>query len=300
MKRLVVIAGTNASGKSALGIRLARYFGGEVVSADSRQVYRGLDLGSGKVTVAERMGVRHHLIDVVGLEEDYTLARYQEAAYAAIDGIIDGGGLPFLVGGTGLYISAVVEGYQLVDVVANAALRAELEGMSLAGLTARLERVDPGALEEIDRRNPRRLIRAIEVAEAGYLSSARRVKSPRYDCCRLGVTWPREVLVQRIEKRLCDRLDGGLIDEVAGLREGGVTDLRLERLGLEYRYVSRYLRGDLRSLDELREQLGVAIRQYAKEQMTWFRRDSRIFWLGSSSDLFEEARERIEEWLGAV
>ncbi|MFM1945683.1 MAG: hypothetical protein RI897_4665 [Verrucomicrobiota bacterium] len=296
MKRLIVIVGANASGKSELGIRLAKQFGGEVVSADSRQVYRGLDIGSGKVTLEEAGGVRHYMMDVAGVEENFTLARYQAGAYAAIDSICERGGVPILVGGTGLYISAVVEGYRLVDVTPNAELRAELEALTLPELVARLERVDPGALADIDRRNPRRLVRAIEVAEAGYLSSMRRVKLPRYACCQLGVTWPREILVERIEKRLRDRLSGGLIEEVVRLREGGVSDRRLEQLGLEYRYVSRYLRGELRSREELTEQLGIAIRQYAKEQMTWFRRDSRIRWLDMSGDPFREACERIVEW----
>ncbi len=296
MKRLIVIVGTSASGKSDLGVRLAHHFGGEIVSADSRQVYQGLDLGSGKVTVAEAGGVRHHMLDVVGVEENFTLARYQEGAYAAIDGICARGKVPILVGGTGLYISAVVEGYQLVDVLPNAGLRAELELLSLAELSERLERVDPGALERVDRMNPRRLVRAIEVAEAGHLSSSRRVNRPRYDCCQLGVTWLREVLVERIERRLRDRLAAGMIEEVVQLRERGVSDQRLEKLGLEYRYVSRYLRGEICSEEEFIGQLGIAIRQYAKEQMTWFRRDSRIYWLEAGGDIFGEACRRIVEW----
>jgi len=296
MQKLVVILGTNASGKSELGIRLARHFGGEIVSADSRQVYRGLDLGSGKITPAQAALVKHHLIDVADVSESYSLARYQRAAFEAIDALAAAGKPPFLVGGTGLYLSAVIEGYELVDVPPNDALRAELESLPLAQLVERLEQADPEAAARIDARNPRRLIRAIEIAAAGRAHAAARQRSPRYDCLQLGLTWPRPVLEARIAQRLQERLAGGMIEEVAGLRARGVPDSRLEQLGLEYRYVSRYLRGQLRSLDELRTQLEIAIRQFAKDQLTWFNRDRRIIWLDSAGDYFEEARARIRQW----
>ena len=295
MQKLVVILGTNASGKSDLGIRLAEQFGGEVVSADSRQVYRGLDLGTGKITPAQAATVRHHLIDVADVSEYYSLAQYQRATYTAIDSIASAGKMPFLVGGTGLYISAIVEGYQLVDVPPNEPLRAELETLLLPRLVERLEKVDPSAARHIDKRNRRRLIRAIEIAAAGSTGAAAHHNLPRYDCLQLGLTWPREILVQRIEKRLRERLAGGMIEEVAGLRSRGVSDLRLDKLGLEYRYIARYLRGELRTLDELRTQLGIAIRQFAKEQITWFKRDRRIIWLDPFKDYFQEACQRIRE-----
>jgi tRNA dimethylallyltransferase len=296
VQKLVVILGTNASGKSDLGIRLARHFGGEIVSADSRQVYRGLDLGSGKITPAQAATAKHHLIDVADLSEYYSLAQYQRAAYDAIDSILGAEKLPFLVGGTGLYISAVVEGYQLVDVPPNDLLRAELESLPLPQLVERLEKADPAAASRIDKSNRRRLIRAIEIAAAGHAHSAARKNSPRYDCLQLGLTWPREILLQRIEKRLGERLANGMIEEVAALRSRGVSDLRLEKLGLEYRYIARFLQGELRGLDDLRAELGIAIRQFAKEQLTWFKRDSRIIWLDPFKDCFQEACRRIQEW----
>jgi len=296
MQQLVVILGTNASGKSELGIRLARHFGGQVVSADSRQVYRGLDLGTGKITAAQAAAVRHHLIDVADVAETYSLARFQHAAVGAIDAVAAGGAMPFLVGGTGLYLSAIVEGYQLADVPPNERLRAELEPLPLPQLVARLEQVDPEAARHIDSKNPRRLIRAIELATAGHGHAASRRRSPRYDCLQLGLTWPRPMLAERIERRLRERLAGGMIEEVAGLRARGVTDLRLEKLGLEYRFITRYLRGELGSLEDLQVKLGTAIRQFAKEQLTWFRRDKRIVWLDPSRDCFREACERIEAW----
>lgn len=297
MQKLVVILGTNASGKSELGIRLARQFDAEVVSADSRQVYRGLDLGTGKITPAQAAGVKHHLIDVANAEESYSLAQYQRAAYEAIDSIAAAGKLPLLVGGTGLYISAVVEGYQLVEVPPNESLRAELESLPPAELVARLEQADAETARRIDKSNPRRLVRALEIAAAGHGSAAARQRAPRYDCLQLGLTWPREVLEQRIEKRLRERLAAGMIDEVAGLRARGVSDARLDKLGLEYRYILRYLRGELGTLEDLHQQLLIAIRQFAKEQVTWFKRDRRILWLDPFADYFEEASHRIRDWL---
>ena len=294
--KLAVLLGTNASGKSELGIRLARHFGGEIISADSRQVYRGLDLGSGKVTPEQARAVPHHLIDVAEVTDYYSLAQYQQAAYGAIDSIVKAGKMPVLVGGTGLYISAIVEGYELVDVPPNEPLRAELENLSLTQLVERLEKADPEAASHIDKKNSRRLIRAIEIASAGRTHSAGRKRSPRYNCLLLGLNWPKEILEKRIEKRLQDRLATGMIEEVAGLRRRGVSDTRLEKLGLEYRYITRYLRGELGSLDELRLQLGIAIRQFAKDQLTWFKRDRRIIWLDTTKDYFQEACDRIREW----
>ena len=296
MQNLSVILGTNASGKSELAIRLANHLGGEVISADSRQVYRSLDLGSGKITPAQAGTVKHHLIDVADLSDYFSLAQYQRAAYSAIDSISGAGKRPLLVGGTGLYISAIVEGYELVDVPPNEPLRAELEGLPLPQLVERIEKSDPEAASRIDKNNRRRLIRAIEIAAAGRAHSAARQCSARYNCLQLGLTWPREVLEARIERRLRDRLANGMIDEVAALRSRGVSDTRLEKLGLEYRYVTRYLRGELRTLDNLRLELGIAIRQFAKGQLTWFKRDRRIIWLDPFRDYFQEACDRIHEW----
>jgi tRNA dimethylallyltransferase len=195
-----------------------------------------------------------------------------------------------------LYISAVVEGYQLVDVPPNDRLRAELECLPLAQLVERLERADPDTASRIDKSNPRRLIRAIEIAAAGHGHSAAHKSSPRYDCLQLGLTWPREILEERIDRRLRERLANGMVEEVAALRARGVSDVRLEKLGLEYRYLTRYLRGELGTLDDLRLQLGTAIRQFAKGQLTWFRRDGRILWLDPFGDYFQEACARIRDW----
>jgi tRNA dimethylallyltransferase len=144
------------------------------------------------------------------------------------------------------------------------------------------------------------LIRAIEIAAAGCATSAARKSAPRYDCLQLGLTWPREILLERIEKRLRDRLANGMIEEVVGLRARGVSDVRLDKLGLEYRYIARYLRGELGTLEGLHQELGIAIRQFAKEQLTWFKRDRRILWLDPFKDYFQEACRRIREWQGSA
>ncbi len=300
LPKLVVLLGTNASGKSALGIRLAKHFDGEIISADSRQVYRGLDLGSGKITADQAQAVPHHLIDVADVADYYSLAQYQQAAYGAIDSVLAAGKTPFLVGGTGLYVSAIVEGYELVNVPPNEALRAELENLSLDQLIALLEKADADAARKVDRKNSRRLVRALEIAAAGHSHSAGRKSDPRYNCLQLGLSWPKEILEKRIQNRLRDRLASGMIEEVAGLRRRGVSDLRLDKLGLEYRFIMRYLRGDIPTLDELQLQLGIAIRQFAKEQMTWFKRDRRIIWLDTNKDYFQEACDRIQAWANAA
>ncbi len=259
-------------------------------------MYRGLDLGSGKITPAQAALVKHHLIDVADLSEYYSLAQYQRAAYAVIDAIAKAGKLPFLVGGTGLYISAIVEGYELVDVPPNYELRAELESLPVAELVRRLEQLGRDAATRVDRSNPRRLIRAIEIAAAGVGHATAHKASPQYSCLQLGLTWPREILEQRIEERLRQRLAAGMIEEVAGLRARSVSDTRLDKLGLEYRYITRYLRGEVGTVDELRRQLAIAIRQFAKGQLAWFKRDARIIWLDPLKDNFEEACDRIVAW----
>ena len=295
MQKLIVILGTNASGKSELGVRLARQFGGEIISADSRQVYRGLDLGSGKISQADAAGIRHHLIDVVDPQETFSLAQFQTQAYSAIEEIAQRGKRPLLVGGTGLYISAIVEGYELVDVPPNETLRAELETLSAEALAQRLKDADPEAARRVDLSNPRRLIRALEIAAAGLPHGEAQKRSPRFDCLQLGLTWPREVLAERIERRLESRLASGMIEEVVALKARGVTDDRLDWFGLEYRFIARFLRREIPSLEELRKQLGTAIRKFAKAQVTWFKRDKRILWLDPFGDYFQEACERIEK-----
>lgn len=297
MKNLVVILGTNASGKSELGIRLAVKFDGEIVSADSRQVYRGLDIGTGKVTQEQIRMVPHHLIDIADVTERYSLAQYQACAYSAIDQIQSAGRLPFLVGGTGLYINAVVDGYVLANVPPKQELRAELERLSIAELAAKLKALDLDAFNRVDKNNPRRLVRAIEIASAGHPYSITREKRPRYHALQLGLTWDRATLEKRIEDRLHRRFADGMVEEVIALRSKGIPDTRLDELGLEYRFILHFLQGKIATKDELISQLKVAIRQFSHRQQTWFRQRKEIIWLDVTGDYFQQACKLIEKWL---
>lgn len=283
---LIVILGPTACGKSGLGIELARALGGEVVSADSRQIFRGLDLGTGKVTAQETQGVPHHLLDILAPNESYSAARFQQDAYAAIDGILRRGALPFLVGGTGLYLRSVTEGFCFDDGGApDPALRARLEGMSLGELQEELFRTVRDIPEGLDLQNPRRVVRAIERARSG---ARQRPSVPRYRCLLLGAAYPREVICRRIDQRLRDRLDAGMVDEIRALRTQGASDAFLDGLGLEYRYTLYYLQGKF-SYEEYLDELSRAIKRFAKRQVMWFKRDEGVHWLDMDHDPVSQA-----------
>ena len=293
LPKLIVIAGTNASGKSGLGIELARRYGGEVVSADSRQVFRGLDLGSGKVTPEETKGVPHHLIDVCEPGDFYSMADFQKQAYQAIDDIISRGKLPFLVGGTGLYVDSVADGYVMSNRMPDLAYRDELEKLSTEVLYRMLVKIRPGT--DVDPRNRNRVMRILEKIHDG--DDVIPSKEPRYETLRLGITWDRQVLRQRIDERLDRRLEQGMIDEVKNLLDAGVSETFMLKLGLEYRFITRYLKGEYSSLEEMKELLATAIKQFAKRQMIWFRRDSSIHWLDMTADPVGEACAQIDGFL---
>lgn len=294
--KLVVVLGTTACGKSGLGVELALRFGGEIVSADSRQVYRGLDLGTGKITAEETKGVPHYLLDVVEPNESYSVAQFQQDAYAAIDDILSRGKPPFLVGGTGLYVRAVAEGYTFQEAKPDPELRARLEGQDAAALYALFQEKTGRTLNESERHNRQRLIRTLEkVYHGDSLTEAPR--QPRYQVLQLGMTYPREVLNQRIEERLWRRVHDGMIDEVAALRANGATDAFLEGLGLEYRHILWYLQGRYQSVDQLCEELGRAIRQFAKRQVSWFKKDRDVLWLDTDGDFLAQATEAVERFL---
>lgn len=292
MGKLIVIAGTNASGKSGLGVELASRYGGEVVSADSRQVFRGLDLGSGKITPQEMRGVPHHLIDVCQPGDFFSMADFQRLAYAAIDGIQARGKLPFLVGGTGLYVDAVAEGYELSDRAPDLALRAELETHTTPELYQMLQEKLPGT--EIDPRNRNRVMRALERLAADDYHPGKR--QPRYEVLKLGVSWDRETLKQRIDERLERRLRDGMVQEVQGLLDAGVSREFLMKLGLEYRYLTRYLDGEL-TYEQMVLELGNAIKKFAKRQVTWFKKDPAIHWLDMRADPAAQAAALIDRFL---
>lgn len=293
LPRIIAIVGTNASGKSGLGIELASRYGGEVVSADSRQVFRGLDLGSGKVAPEEMRGVPHHLIDVCEPNDFFSMADFQKLAYEAIDDILQRGKLPFLVGGTGLYVASVLDGYQISDKMPDLTYRAELEKLTTPELYRMLKQALPDM--EIDAKNRNRVMRVLEKLHDG--DDVVPTNHPRYRPLKLGVTWDRDTLRDRIDERLERRLNAGMIEEVQRLLDAGASVEFMYKLGLEYRFITQYLTGEIASREEMLSLLATAIKQFAKRQMTWFRRDADIHWLDMTADPVGEACRRIDEFL---
>ena len=291
--KVVAVVGTNASGKSALGVRLARQFGGEIISADSRQVFRGLDLGSGKITPEEMQGVPHYLIDVREPGEFFSMADFQKMSYEKIDGIRARGHLPMIVGGTGLYVDSVLDGYVLSDKEPDLVYRAELEKLTTPALYAKLVTLVPDV--EVEKNNRNRVMRMLERIHDG--DNVVPTKQARYDSLRLGVSWDRDVLAKRIDERIDMRLEQGMIEEVQGLLDAGVSRDFLLGLGLEYRYITQYLIGEIPDKNDMLAQLAHAIKKFAKRQMTWFRRNPDIVWLDMQGDAYAQACEEIEKFL---
>lgn len=295
MQKLIVITGTNASGKSGLGIELAKRYAGEIISADSRQVFTGLDLGSGKVTPEEMQGVPHHLIDVANPNDPYSLYDFQHQAYDAIDDIHNRKKIPFLVGGTGLYVNSVVDGYDIRKETLDPAIRKQVSEMDFDALVEVLKEKNPSVLETIDMNNKRRLERAVERVFSG--NTEKLPNTPRYETLVLGVTWPRDVLYDRIHERLDRRLQQGMIQEVENLKKNGATDEFLYALGLEYRYINMYLNGQFESFDAFYDKLYKEIRHLAKEQMTWFRKRKDIHWIDMQGEPMKEAMRLIDQFI---
>lgn len=291
--KLVVIAGTTASGKSSLGIDLAQDFNAEIISADSRQVYKYLDLGTGKVTPEEMSLVKHHLIDILPLNAKFSVADFQNLAYTAIDNIIARQKKAFLVGGTGLYVRAIAEGYDLENTIEpNEELRKQLEEYTLEELKKILQD-KYGIKADNESLSKRHLIRNIEKAESGKSQS---VNLAKYDVLMLGLTFERAELYSRIGQRLDMRIKDGMIEEVENLIKLGATPEFLYALGLEYRHIYMYISGKYKSFDEFKESLFKEIRHFAKRQMTWFKKEKNIVWLDTQKDYTGQARELITKF----
>ena len=294
---LVVVLGPTASGKSALGIALALHFNGEIVSADSRQVYRGLDIGTAKVTAEEQALVPHFLIDAADVRETFTVSQFQQQAIVTINDILARRRQPFLVGGSPHYIQAVVDNLHIPSIPPQPALRAELAARPLSELLAQLEELDPQSAAVIDRNNPRRVIRALEVCliSGRAFSEQRRMAAPLYESLLLGIEWPREALYKRIDMRVDERMQQGMVQEVRNLLDQGISHERLEALGLEYRFISLWLRGEFTSEAEMVQRLKYAIHDFTRRQLTWFRKDKRIIWIKGND--VERAKELVQEFL---
>ena len=282
-------------GKTATAIRLCRDFGGEIISADSRQIYRGLDIGTAKPTPAEQAAAVHHLIDVVDPGQTMGLAEYQALAYAAIDDVLARRRAPFLVGGTGQWVRAVVEGWGVPHVPPDAGLRAELEaeaaGAGPQALHARLAAVDPQAAARIDYRNVRRVIRALEVylKTGAPITGQQHRQPPPYRILRTGLTMPRQTLYARLDARVDAMLAGGLLDEVTALAGRGYGLDLPAMSGLGYRQIGQHLAGQI-GLDEAVRLIKKETRRFVRQQYTWFRLDDpAIHWFDASQPDFYQA-----------
>jgi tRNA dimethylallyltransferase len=287
-----------------LALALGQHFKGEIVSADSRQVYTSMDIATAKPDLAERALLPHHLIDIVRPDQDFTLPEFQERAYTNFKQIAERQHLPFLVGGTVLYINAVVEGWQVPEVAPDLALRQALEleaaERGTAALYAELEALDPAAAARITPSNTRRIMRALEVYRStGQLFSTAQGKTPPpYRFLKLGLTLEREALYKRADTRIDNMLKQGLLDEVKYLLEAGYAPNLPAMTGLGYAQLSAYLRGEL-SLAQAVEQMKFATHRYIRHQYTWFRRDLAIQWLEADSpDLEQNATKLIADFLG--
>jgi len=293
MNKLIVILGPTSAGKTSLSIKLAEKFNGEVVSADSRQVYKGMNLGTGKVTEEEMNGIPHHLLNVVSPKEEFNVVQYQELAFKAIEGIQERDKLPFLVGGSPFYIYAVVEGWKFPGVPPKPKLREKLEKKSKESLFKILKKMDPERAREIDKNNKRRIIRSIEIAEElGEVPDLK--KEPRYDSLLLGIKTEREKLEKLISERLERRFNKGMIQEVKKLHENGVTWEKLEEFGLEYRWIARFLQKKIPK-KEMKQSLRKDIEHFAKRQMTWFKKDDRIHWIEDQNNAEQIIRDFLNK-----
>ena len=278
-RKIIVILGPTASGKSALAVKMAKKINGEIISADSRQVYKGLDIGSGKITKKEMSGIPHYCLEIVHPKKIFTVVDFKKRADEAIEKIFAKNKTPIIVGGTGLYIQAIVDNIVLPEVKPDWKLRKELEKKTTEEMFKMLKKLDPERARSIDAKNPRRLIRAIEIAKKiGKIPKLKSMSRRDLDIRQIGIKLPDEILKKNIEKRIKKMLKGGLVAETNKLRKSGLSWKRIYELGFEYRYPALFLRGKI-SKDEMLAKMLIENRQYAKRQMTWFKRDKIIKWI---------------------
>nr|WP_245598417.1 tRNA (adenosine(37)-N6)-dimethylallyltransferase MiaA [Glycomyces arizonensis] len=286
------MVGPTAAGKTALSVALARKLSAEVVNADSMQLYRGMDIGTAKITEAERDGIPHHVFDVLDVTEAADVVRYRSLARAAIDGIAARGKAPLLVGGSGLYVQAALDAMDFpgTDPAVRARLEAELEREGPAALWHRLREADPAAAEAILPSNGRRLVRALEVVElTGSFTASLPEPKAHYEAVRIGVDLDTEVLDERIERRVAAMWDAGLVDEVRRLEAEGLREGRTASRALGYQQVLAFLGGEYDE-DEAFRRTVQGTRRFVRRQRSWFKRDGRIEWLDAADpELLERA-----------
>ena len=305
--KIIVVMGPTASGKSGIAIKLAQKFNGEIISADSRQIYRGLDIGAGKVDGAWSMehgifvsdNVLHHLIDVAEPMEDYNISHFKKDAEKIIKEIIERGKIPIICGGTNFWIDSITRNTTIPEVAPDELLRNTLRSKTTEELFEELKKLDPERAKNIDAKNPVRLIRAIEICKelgavpmlsvVSYESSVK-----KYAFLQIGIKTEREELNAKIQKRLNERFDEGMIQEVEKLQKNGVSWQWMERIGLEYRWISRFLQNKV-ELDEMKKLLYFDIIHFAKRQMTWLKRNKDIVWLDKYEDIEKEVKNFLEK-----
>jgi tRNA dimethylallyltransferase len=304
LPRVVFVVGPTSSGKTELGLRLAKEFSGEVINADARQIYRVMDIGTGKPegkrgiwkghTAYIVRKIPHYIMDFLPPEETYTAAQWREAALRAIKGIVQRGNLPIVVGGTGLYISSLIDNYVFPGVPAHPKLREAYEAKSVDDLVHMLLALDPEAVNVVDLQNKRRVIRALEVATftGKKFTDLRKQGDPLVDAFQVGIYWPQQELYKRVDEAVDRMVDEGLIDEVRTLRKRGLAWDSPAMSAIGYQDLGPYLKGDV-PLEDAIQHIKTRTRHYTKRQWAWFKRDPRIRWNRNK----DEAEEWVREWL---
>jgi tRNA dimethylallyltransferase len=290
--KLIVIMGPTASGKTDLAIKLAKKFDGEIISADSRQVYKWMDIGTAKPTKKERQGIPHYLLNVANPKRYFTVAQYRKLALKVIEKIQKRGKIPFLVGGTFFYIRAIVDGILIPEVPPDWKLRKKLEKKSPKELYKILKKLDPKRAKTIEKENPRRLIRAIEICKKIGKVPPLKFNPLPYPVLMIGIKRQKKELKKRIKKRFFEWLKKGLILEVIKLKKMGVSFKKIEEFGMHYRKIAEYLKGEI-SEKEMIENSIREIQNYAKKQMNWFKKDKRINWVKN----LKEAEKLVKDYL---
>lgn len=304
LPKIIVILGPTASGKSDVAIKLAKEFNGEIISADSRQIYKGMDIGTGKVEgtwdeskkILLSDGVPHYAINICDPNEDFNVSDFKIYTEKIIQEILNRGKLPIICGGTGFWISSFVDNVDFPEVPPDKKLREKLEKESLENLLAMLSELDPQRAQTVDSKNKIRLIRAIEICKTlgkVPLLEAQSLKPKAYKFLQIGINVDKEVLKTRIQQRLNERFEAGMEKEVEKLHSNGVSWERLEAFGLEYRWISRYFQKKI-SLDEMKVKLYFDIIHYAKRQRTWFKKDNRIVWFEDYKNIKDNVSKFID------
>ncbi len=291
-EKVIVVLGPTASGKSDLAVEIARLIGGEVISADSRQVYRGLDIGSGKITKSEMRGIPHHLLDVANPKRQFSVGQYNRLATRVIRDILKRGKVPIICGGTGFYIDTLIGTTTIPEVPPNQELRKRLEKKSLEVLFKMLQKLDPRRAKDIDAKNPVRLIRAIEIAKAIGSVPVLETKPSKYNVLSIGISIDHDTLREKISTRLAKRIKKGMLAEGRRLHADGLSWRRMRALGLEYRSIADHLTGITTRL-EMEKTIITESLQYAKRQMTWFKRNIEIKWFKPAEQVkvFKEVKK---------